>query len=180
MEMFGPLVEDQLSMMEWAPSKREAKPDSAPSDRSKAQRTEQGKGRPGPLAPSNKPHWRRAGGKGRHTDGPHQTHMIKALARLALQQERALKILRQDYSWVLFVQPGNQEPLPLRPRKNGRDPGGGAHHHSASHNAVRLPTHRAERHWERRIDPIPEEGGRDEVAEGRTLVLPKVVPGPQH
>ena len=79
-------------MMEWAP-------DSAPSDRSKAQRTEQGKGRPGPLAPSNKPHWRRAGGKGRRTDGPHQTHMIKAGWR-----STALKILRQDYSWVLFVQ----------------------------------------------------------------------------
>ena len=39
--------------------------------------------------------------------------MIKALARLALQQETALKILRQDYSWVLFVQPGNQGPLPM-------------------------------------------------------------------
>ena len=39
--------------------------------------------------------------------------MIKALARLALQKETALKILRQDYSWVLFVQPRNQEPLPM-------------------------------------------------------------------
>ena len=35
------------------------------------------------------------------------------MARLALQQETALKILRQDYSWVLFVQPDNQGPLPL-------------------------------------------------------------------
>ena len=69
-----------------------------PSDRSKAQRTEQGKGRTGSQAPSNKPHWRRAGGKGRHADGPQQTNMIKALARLALQQETALKILRQDYT----------------------------------------------------------------------------------
>ena len=34
-------------------------------------------------------------------------------ARLALQQETTLKILRQDYSWVLFVQPGNHRPLPL-------------------------------------------------------------------
>ena len=78
-----------------------------------SKRTELGKGRPGSQAPSTKPPWRRAGGKGRRTDGPHQTHMIKALARLALQQETALKIIRQDYSWVLFVQPGNQGPLPL-------------------------------------------------------------------
>eukprot|EP00439_Symbiodinium_sp_Y106_P053665 s5701_g7.t1 len=40
-------------------------------------------------------------------------HPQQALARLALQQETALKILRQDYSWVLFVQPDNQGPLPL-------------------------------------------------------------------
>ena len=72
-----------------------------------------GQGTPRITGPSNRPPWRRAGGKGRHADGPHQTQMIKALARLALQQETALKILRQDYSWVLFVQPGNQGPLPL-------------------------------------------------------------------
>ena len=84
-EMFGPLVENQLSMMDWAPSKREAEQDSAPSDRSKAQRTEQGKGRT-----ESRAHWRRAGGKGRRADGPRQTNMIKALARLALQQETAL------------------------------------------------------------------------------------------
>ena len=120
-EMFGPLVENQLSMMDWAPSKREAEQDSGSSDRSKAPRTEQGKGRPGSQAPSNKPHWRRAGGKGRHADGPRQSHMVKALARLALQQETALKILRQDYSWVLFVQPGNQGPLPLLYAAGRRD-----------------------------------------------------------
>ena len=112
-EMFGPLVEDQLTMMDWATSKREAERDPAPSDRSKAPRTEQGKGRPGHTGPSNKQHWRRAGGKGRHTEDSHSSHLVKALARLALQQETALKILRQDYSWVLFVQPGNQGPLPL-------------------------------------------------------------------
>ena len=169
-------------MMEWAPSKREAEPDSAPPDRSKAQRTEQGKGRPGPLAPSNKPHSRKAGGKGRHTHGPHHTHMIKALARLALQQETALKIeTRLQLGPVCPAWQSGTSPTTLCGRaKMEEDPGGGAHHHSASHNAVRLPdpdaTHRAERHRERRIDPIPEEGGRDEVAEGRTLVLPKVSP----
>ena len=102
-EMFGPLVEEQLGAMDWAPVKREADGETAPANRGKAPRTEQGKGRPGSQAPSNKPPWRRA--KGRHTDGPHQTQMRKALARLALQQETALKIIRQDYSWVLFVQP---------------------------------------------------------------------------
>ena len=112
-EVFGPLVTEQLNSMEWAPTKREAEPSSAPSDRSKASRTEQGKGRPWQPAPTNKPPWRKGGGKGRHSDGPNLTYLIKALARLALQQETALKILRQDYSWVLFVQPDNQGPLPL-------------------------------------------------------------------
>ena len=110
-EMFGPLVEEQLGAMDWAPVKREAEGETAPANRGKAPRTEQGKGGPGPQVYSNKPPWRRAGGKGRHTEGPQQTQMIKALARLALQQE--FKILRQDYSWALFVQPGNQGPLPM-------------------------------------------------------------------
>ena len=100
-EMFGALVEEQLGAMDWAPVKREADGETAPANRGKAARTELGKGRPGSQAPSNKPPWppwRRAGGNGRHTDGP---------------QETALKIIRQDYSRVLFVQPGNQGPLPL-------------------------------------------------------------------
>ena len=50
-EVFGPLVTEQLNSMEWAPTKREAEPSSAPSDRSKASRTEQGKGRPWQPAP---------------------------------------------------------------------------------------------------------------------------------
>ncbi|CAE7267840.1 unnamed protein product [Symbiodinium sp. CCMP2592] len=112
-EVFGPLVTDQLNLMDWAPTKREAEPSSAPPDRSKAQRTEQGKGRPWQSASAGRPPWRKGGVKGRHNDGPNLTYLIKALARLALQQETALKILRQDYSWVLFVQPGNQGPLPL-------------------------------------------------------------------
>ena len=58
-EVFGPLVTEQLNSMEWAPTKREAEPSSAPSDRSKASRTEQGKGRPWQPAPTNKPHWRK-------------------------------------------------------------------------------------------------------------------------
>ena len=97
-EVFGPLVTEQLNSMEWAPTKREAEPSSAPSDRSKASRTEQGKGRPWQPAPTNKPPWRKGGGRGRHSDGPNLTYLIKALARLALQQETALKILRQGCS----------------------------------------------------------------------------------
>ena len=69
--------------------------------------------RQGAPVAANKPPWRKGGGKGRHSDGPNLTYLIKALARLALQQETAIKILRQDYSWVLFVQPDNQGPLPL-------------------------------------------------------------------
>ena len=95
-EVFGPLVTEQLNSMEWAPTKREA-------ERSKA------RGARG----SRPPQTDHPGGKGRHSDGPNLTYLMKALARLALQQETAIKILRQDYSWVLFVQPDNQGPLPL-------------------------------------------------------------------
>ena len=63
--------------------------------------------------PTSRQPWRKGGGKGRNQDGPNLNCLIKALARLALQQETALKILRQDYRWVLFIQPGNQGPLPL-------------------------------------------------------------------
>ena len=53
--------------------------------------------------------WRKGAPRGWPPPDQHD----QALARLALQQETALKILRQDYSWVLFVQPGNQGPVPL-------------------------------------------------------------------
>ena len=59
-------------------------------------------GRPGPTGSLQQTTLAQSWGKGRHAEGP-----------LALQQETALKILRQDYSWVLFVQPGNQGPLPM-------------------------------------------------------------------
>ncbi|CAE7314010.1 TRPT1, partial [Symbiodinium sp. CCMP2592] len=123
-EVFGPLVTEQLNNMDWQPVKREAEPNSAPADRSKASRTELGKGRPWQLAPTNKQPWRKGGGKGRFSEGPNLNYLIKALARLALQQETALKILRQDYSWVLFVQPGNQGPLPLLFAEMEEDIGG--------------------------------------------------------
>ena len=113
-QVFGPLMKDQLDLMEWAPTmKREAEPESAPAERGKVPKTEQGKGRPRQPAPPSKQHWRKGGGKGRGHETPNLTYLIKALARLALQQETALKILRQDYSWVLFIQPGSQGPLPL-------------------------------------------------------------------
>ena len=89
-EVFGPLVTEQLNSMEWARTKKEAEPSSAPSDRSKASRTEQGKGRPWQPAPTNRPPWRKCGGKERHSDGLNLTYLIKALARLALQQETAI------------------------------------------------------------------------------------------
>ena len=31
--------------------------------------------------------------------------MVKALARLALQQETSIKVLRQDTTWIIFLQP---------------------------------------------------------------------------
>ena len=106
--VFGPLATEQLNSMAWAPTKREAEPPplpiaARPRERSKA------RGARG----SRPPQTDHPGGKGRHSDGPNLTYLMKALARLALQQETAIKILRQDYSWVLFVQPDNQGPLPL-------------------------------------------------------------------
>ena len=56
----------------------------------KGSRAEQGKGRPWQPAPTNRPPWRKCGGKERHSDGLNLTYLIKALARLALQQETAI------------------------------------------------------------------------------------------
>ena len=67
-------------------------------------------------APGNK-QGGNVGEKARNTDNGGNEHSRLpgqgASAPCALQQETAIKILRQDYSWVLFVQPGNQGPLPL-------------------------------------------------------------------
>ena len=41
-----------------------------------------------------KQRWRKGGGKGQNTENPSITYLVKALARLALQQETAIKILR--------------------------------------------------------------------------------------
>ena len=38
---------------------------------------------------------------------------VKALGRLVIQQETSIKVLRQDTSWVIFVQPGPQSSLQL-------------------------------------------------------------------
>ena len=179
-EMFGPLVEEQLGAMDWAPVKREAEGETAPANRGKAPRTEQGKGGPGPQVHSSKPPWRRAGGKGRHAEGPQQTQMIKALT---IQQETALKILRQDYSWVLFVQPRNQGPLPMlyaAAQKWKKAQEGKHHNHYTQNSAVWLFDSDAscgtQGHRERGARPFPEKSGGDEMAEGWPLELSKVVP----
>ena len=109
----APSWDTQLGAMDWTNPKREAEEGTAPQERGNPLRTEQGKGKPWQPAPTNRPPWHKGRGKGRTPDGPNLNYLIKALARLALQQETALKILRQDYSWVLFIQPGNQGPLPL-------------------------------------------------------------------
>ena len=46
---------------------------------------------------------------------PHQdlNQVVKALAKLALQQETALKVLRQDTTWIIFIQPGPTSSLAL-------------------------------------------------------------------
>ena len=38
---------------------------------------------------------------------------VKALGRLVIQQETSIRVLRQDTSWVIFVQPGPQSSLQL-------------------------------------------------------------------
>ena len=182
-EMFGPLVEEQLGAMDWAAVKREAEGEMAPANRGKAPRTEQGKGGPDSQAHSGKPPWRRAGGKGRHADGPHQTQMIKALARLALQQQAALKILRQHYSWVLFVQPRNQGPLPLlyaaaqKWKKAQEENTTTTTLRTALFGCLLQMLHTGLKDIGSEVSaPFPEKGGGDEMVEGRPLELPKVVP----
>ena len=56
--------------MEWTATKREAEPDSAPSERSKASRTEQDKGCPWNPAPGNKQRWRK-GKRSEHGEPEH-------------------------------------------------------------------------------------------------------------
>ncbi|CAE7583587.1 unnamed protein product [Symbiodinium sp. CCMP2592] len=107
-EVFGPLVEAQLYAMEWTTPRK----GSGAQLGRKASRTEQGKAATHTQTTLAQ-RWGQRPFKGHFKDGPNITYLIKALARLALQQETAIKILRQDYSWVLFIQPDNQGPLPL-------------------------------------------------------------------
>ena len=175
-EMFGPLVESQLSMMDWAPCKREAEQDSAPSDRSKAQRRSRAREELD-RRESNKPHWRRAGWPptDQHDQSPGETSTPAGDS--AQDTETGLQMGAVCTTWE-----SGASPIALRGRaKMEEDPGEGTHHDGAADNAVRMPdpdaSHWAEGHWGRGIDPIPEEGGGHEVAEGRPLVLPEVVPG---
>ena len=41
------------------------------------------------------------------------SQVVKALARLALQQETSIKVLRQDTTWIIFLQPGPMSSLSL-------------------------------------------------------------------
>ena len=101
--------------MEWTATKREAEPDSALLRGAKPRGPSRARGARGTRPPETNNAGAKVGEKVRtqRTRTPNITYLVKALARLALQQETAIKILRQDYSWVLFVQPGNQGPLPL-------------------------------------------------------------------
>ena len=41
------------------------------------------------------------------------SQVVRALARLALQQETSIKVLRQDTTWIIFLQPGPMSSLSL-------------------------------------------------------------------
>ena len=171
-EMFGPLVEEQLGAMDWAPVKREAEGETAPANRGKAPRTEQGKGGPGPQVHSNKPPWRRAGGKGRHAEGPHHTPT----------GDRT-----QDSPPGLQLGPvcptGEPRTTPnaLCSSPKVEESSRGEHNnHDAQNSAVWLLDPDAscgtQGHRERGICPFPEKSGGDEMVEGWPLKLSKVVP----
>ena len=69
-EVFGPLVDARLQEMTQPTVKREAETGTAPPHRSKAARTDQGKGRPGSLAPRSRQRWSKGGSKGQGRTAP--------------------------------------------------------------------------------------------------------------
>ena len=75
----------------------------------KSQRTENGKGR-GHQPPRSIPSSRR-GHPNRQGQDVDLQQAVKALGRLVIQQETSIRVLRQDTSWVIFVQAGPQSSL---------------------------------------------------------------------
>ena len=159
--------------MDWAPVKREAEGETAPANRGKAPQNRAREALAHRFTPANHP-----GGKGRHAEGPHQTQMIKALARLALQQETALKLQLGP-----VCPTGEPRTTPGAPRgspKVEEGPGGEHHNYYTQNSAVWLFDSDAscgtQGHRERGTCPFPEKSGGDEMAEGWPLELSKVVP----
>ena len=70
---------------------------------------------------------------------------------------------------------------PLRCSAEMEESSGGGHHHNGAAHLVAWVSHPdaahgAEGHRRRNDDPVPKEGGGDEMAEGRTMVLPEMAP----
>ena len=171
-EVFGPLVTEQLNSMEWAPTKREAEPSSAPSDRSNASRTEQGKVATGPRKQTTlAQRW----GKGTPFRWPQSdlsdqgVGQAGATAGDGAQDPQAglqlgtLRPTRQSGT-LLFAA--------AQKWKKSQQEG-------ATTTALRDPNaaHGPEGHRRCSAHTIPDQSRGDEVAQGRQLVLPEVVPG---
>ncbi|CAE7227790.1 unnamed protein product [Symbiodinium sp. CCMP2592] len=77
------------------------------------------RGRPQEPLPNNPPSnpsgWQGGGhSKGKGRGGQRgQTALIKAMGRLLIRQETSLQVLEQNSAWNMYLQPGQQGPLPL-------------------------------------------------------------------
>ena len=100
-DCFGPLLQAHAETMSRV----------LEASKAKSQRTENGKGR-GHQPPHSTPASRRGRPRRQGQDLDLQ-QPVKALGRLVIQQETSIKVLRQDTSWVIFVQPGPQSSLQL-------------------------------------------------------------------
>ena len=112
-ECFGPVLKEQLAALQMEVTnggpKREAQEAPVLETRmNKAPRKGAGKGdRSGRLNGAQANPGRKS------TDGPHLLPLVKALCKLSLQQETAIKVLQQDTAWVLFLQPGETGALKM-------------------------------------------------------------------
>ena len=105
-ECFGPLLQAHAETMT-----KEADVSGQGLREAKSQRTENGKGR-GHQPPQPMPSSRRGRPRRQGQDVDLQ-QAVKALGRIVIQQETSVRVLRQDTSWVIFVQPGPQSSLQL-------------------------------------------------------------------
>ena len=111
-ELFGPLVTNQAAafgtaLLDSGSTASDGVPNKAPRlDNGKRGRTP---GNSQPSHPFGHGGYRPRGGP----KGDKHQSLIKAMARLVLRQETGLQVLKQNSAWDVYLQPGQQGPLPM-------------------------------------------------------------------